>query len=134
MSRTWITAFALTVAMTGAAVASNHGKGNKHEDRNDAKHDRAEKGDHGRGDHDDRWEKRDGYELRSFGRNEGRPYGWSKGKKTGWRDCGLPPGQAKKYGCYTYVHSGRRYYYYHDDGGRLIVRRPIIISGTVVVR
>ena len=25
-----------------------------------------------------------------------RPYGWSKGRKTGWRGRGVPPGQAKK--------------------------------------
>lgn len=25
-----------------------------------------------------------------------RPYGWSQGRKTGWRGRGMPPGQAKK--------------------------------------
>ncbi len=30
----------------------------------------------------------------------GRPPGWDRGKKTGWGDCDLPPGQAKKYGCH----------------------------------
>jgi hypothetical protein len=34
-----------------------------------------------------------------------RPAGWSKGRKTGWGNCNLPPGQAKKNGgCNT----GRR--------------------------
>jgi len=32
-------------------------------------------------------------------RFDGRPYGWSRGRKTGWGHCNLPPGQAKKYGC-----------------------------------
>jgi hypothetical protein len=32
-------------------------------------------------------------------RAAGRPPGWSKGRKTGWGNCDLPPGQAKKYGC-----------------------------------
>jgi len=27
-----------------------------------------------------------------------RPAGWNKGKKTGWGNCNLPPGQAKKNG------------------------------------
>jgi hypothetical protein len=100
----------------------------KHADKHD--HDWKDKDDDDRG-----WEKHDRYEMRVFGRNDGYPRGWSKGRKTGWRDCGLPPGQAKKYGCYTYLHGGRRYYYYHDDGGRLIIRRPLIhISGDVVVR
>lgn len=31
--------------------------------------------------------------------NSGRPPGWSQGRKTGWRNCDVPPGQAKKYGC-----------------------------------
>lgn len=29
----------------------------------------------------------------------GRPQGWDRGRKRGWRGCDLPPGQAKKYGC-----------------------------------
>ncbi len=27
------------------------------------------------------------------------PPGWEKGRKTGWGDCDVPPGQAKKVGC-----------------------------------
>jgi hypothetical protein len=49
-----------------------------------------------------------------------------QGKKTGWGDCGLPPGQAKKYGCRAYTYEGRPYYYYQDNEGRFIVRRPTI--------
>jgi hypothetical protein len=26
-----------------------------------------------------------------------RPYGWSRGRKVGWRGAGMPPGQRKKY-------------------------------------
>ena len=29
-----------------------------------------------------------------------RPPGWSRGRKTGWGRCDLPPGLAKKYGCH----------------------------------
>lgn len=39
-----------------------------------------------------------------------RPPGWEHGRKAGWRGCDLPPGQAKKYGCYGargYVGNGR---------------------------
>ena len=75
---------------------------------------------------DDRWERRGDYEYRTYGQNEGAPPGWSKGKKTGWGNCGLPPGQAKKYGCQTYRYQGHDYYYYHDDAGRIVVRRPHI--------
>jgi hypothetical protein len=40
---------------------------------------------------------------RDLGRTRGlgdRPPGWGRGRKTGWGDCNLPPGQAKKYGCH----------------------------------
>ncbi len=72
---------------------------------------------------DDRWERRDGYEYRTYDRGA-RPTGWSKGKKTGWGDCGLPPGQAKKSGgCRTYVYQGHPHYYYKDEQGRYVIRR-----------
>jgi hypothetical protein len=96
-----------------------HGHGNKHFDRDD------------RG-----WEQRDGYEYRMYGDRNQLPPGWDHGNKTGWRDCGLPPGQAKKYGCRTYIYEGRRQYYYEDDAGRIFVRRPIIEvhAGVDIVR
>jgi hypothetical protein len=31
--------------------------------------------------------------------NNGRHNGWSQGRKTGWNNCDVPPGQAKKAGC-----------------------------------
>lgn len=97
-----------------------HQHGNKHVDRDD----------------DDRnWERREGYEYRTYGdRDDDRPPGWSRGKKTGWKDCGLPPGQAKKYGCRTYIYQGRPHYYYRDERGRIVVRRPILdVHGGVTV-
>lgn len=81
---------------------------------------------------DQAWERHDKYDVRIYGVEEGRPPGWSKGNKTGWHDCGLPPGQAKKYGCRTYVYEGRRYYYYHDNVGRIVVRRPRIDVHAVI--
>jgi len=83
---------------------------------------------------DQGWERRDGYEYRTYGDRDERPPGWSRGKKTGWGDCGLPPGQAKKYGCRSYSYRGRPHYYYRDEQGRIIVRRPIIEAhGGVVI-
>jgi hypothetical protein len=32
--------------------------------------------------------------------SQSHPAGWDKGKKTGWGDCDVPPGQAKKVGCH----------------------------------
>ena len=32
-------------------------------------------------------------------RTSARPSGWNRGRKTGWGNCDVPPGQAKKYGC-----------------------------------
>jgi len=34
------------------------------------------------------------------GTAQNHPPGWDKGKKTGWGDCDVPPGQAKKVGCH----------------------------------
>jgi hypothetical protein len=95
-----------------------HQHGNKHDDRDD----------------DHAWERRDGYEYRVYGDRDERPPGWGHGKKTGWGNCGLPPGQAKKYGCRTYVYEGRPHYYFQDEGGRIIVRRPIVeVHGSVTI-
>ena len=112
-----------TLGLGAPVLRADHGdKGNGHKHGNKA-HD----------DDDQGWERRDGYEYRSYGDDQ-RPPGWSRGKKTGWGNCGLPPGQAKKYGCQTYLYQGRPHYYYQDEVGRIIVRRPIIeVNGSVVI-
>ena len=124
MSKHLMTVLAVVAALslgTPALMADHGDKEHKHQ--------------HGNKHFDDEnqgWERRDGYEYRSYGDRDDRPPGWSRGKKTGWGNCGLPPGQAKKYGCQTYVYQGRPYYYYQDDGGRIIVRRPIIeVHGSI---
>ncbi len=111
--------FVLTAALALGAATGMSAQGKGHE--NGKSHPHASKA----GD-DDRWERRGDYEYRTYDRNEGQPPGWSKGKKTGWGNCDLPPGQAKKYGCRSYVYGGRTHYYYRDDQGRIIVRRPVI--------
>ena len=105
---------------------------------------RADQDDHGHGHgnghgnkhhgEDRDWEARQGYEYRTYYGPGHYPPGWSKGKKTGWGNCGMPPGQAKKYGCHTYVYEGRPYYYYQDEGGQIFVRRPVIsVQGSVTI-
>ena len=120
MSKNWLAVLALAGCLTLAAPAAladhpqgkGKGKGNPHADKH------FDEGDHG-------WERRGDYEYRVYDR-DARPPGWSHGKKTGWGNCGLPPGQAKKYGCRSYVVEGHPYYYYQDEVGRIIVRRPVI--------
>lgn len=98
----------------GNGHGKGHGKGNPHQQQEDV-----------------RWERRGNYEYHVFDADQAPP-GWSHGKKTGWGNCGLPPGQAKKYGCQTYTYQGHPYYYYHDDAGRIVVRRPSIhIEGSI---
>lgn len=124
MSARWITILALAGALAWGmpAIAQDHGHGhdkghgNPHGDKGKDKGDKDEDG---------RWETRGGYQYRTYGPNEGTPPGWSKGKKTGWGNCGMPPGQAKKYGCRSYVYNGRTHYYYRDEQGRILVRRPV---------
>lgn len=111
-------ALALTTPALQADQGNGHknGHGNKHSDDGD----------------DQGWQRREGYEYRAYSDKDARPPGWSRGKKTGWGNCGLPPGQAKKYGCYTYIYQGRPHYYYQDEQGQIIVRRPIIdIHGSI---
>jgi hypothetical protein len=110
-----LAAFAFATPSLMAKHDKDKGHGNPHESRDD------------RG-----WDRRDGYEYHEYRDSDDRPPGWSRGKKTGWGNCGLPPGQAKKYGCRTYTYQGRPHYYYQDDGGRIIVRRPIVeVHGSV---
>lgn len=94
---------------------------NKDKDKDKRDKDRDEANDRG-------WERRDRFEYRVYQDRNTQPPGWSKGKKTGWGSCGVPPGQAKKGECWTYQHQGRRYYYYRDEQGRLVVRRPAALN------
>lgn len=57
-------------------------------------------------DYDD-YRRRDRDDFFRFAR-DGRPYGWTRGRKTGWGDCDLPPGLAKKYGCRSSFFGRRR--------------------------
>ena len=117
MSKRMLAILGLLAALSlgTSALMADHGKKDKHQQGN--KQDR---------DDDRGWDRRDGYEYRVYGDRNNRPPGWSHGKKTGWGNCGLPPGQAKKDGCRTYLYQRRPHYYYQDEGGRIIVRRPII--------
>ena len=127
MSKHWLAGLALIAALglfMPALIAQNgqsHGNGNPHASNN---HQNSEQG----------WEERDGYQYHSYTNPNERPTGWSHGTKTGWGNCGMPPGQAKKYGCRTYVYQGRPHYYYQDNHGVIIVRRPsIVVQGAVVI-
>ena len=132
MKQRYFWALILGVALAGSAAAqgnsgkgngngNGHGKGNPHNAQRDD--DDNDRGDH---DRDERnWQSRNGWEYRTYDRGQ-TPPGWSKGKKTGWGNCNLPPGQAKKYGCNQYRYQGRDYYWYKDDGGRIVIRRPSI--------
>jgi hypothetical protein len=60
--------------------------------------------------------------------------GMESWKKTGWGNCGLAPGQAKKYGCRSYTYQRIPHYYYQDEQGQIIVRRPLIeVHGSIDV-
>ena len=125
MSKQVLTILALSAVLgfRAPALLADHGDqghknghGDKHSDDED----------------DQGWQHRDGYEYRTYAGRDSRPPGWTRGKKTGWKDCGLPPDQAKKYGCYVYTYEGRPHYYYQDEEEQIIVRRPIIeIHGSV---
>ena len=136
MSRRWLSLLALIAAFAifVPALHADHGHGRDKDNgrgnhgRKDFRHDdHGRDHDHGRAMRDDGpWEHRGHYEYRSYDR-DGRPPGWMRGRKVSWNYCGLPPGQARKYGCWSYLYQGRRYYYYHDDDDRIVIRRPTVI-------
>ncbi len=121
----WTMALALTLSVgmwAKSPQGNSHGKGKGNPHSQAAQnHDRDDDRDDDRGN----WERRGGWEYRTYDKDR-TPPGWSKGKKTGWGNCDLPPGQAKKYGCNKYRYEGRDHYWYRDDGGRIVVRRPVI--------
>ena len=87
-----LTAGLCTALLPAVALAKDHGKGHDRDDDDRKRfthHDNDRDKDHDR-DHD---------KDRDHDRDK-RPPGWSKGKKTGWGNCNLPPGQAKKQGCH----------------------------------
>ena len=104
-----LASFALcAVMLTGAAFAQGrgHARGNMSNQTWRANGDRDTWNRDWRGDRD-RW---------TFG-NDQRPRGWSKGNKTGWGNCDVPPGQAKKMGCnsaFSDYGRTRRNYRDHD--------------------
>jgi len=129
MTKTILAAVALAVGMSLAAAPSAHAQGNSdHHKQNGNSHGNGNGhgNPHNNQAANDGWDQRDGWDYRTYGPQDGRPPGWSKGKKTGWGNCGMPPGQAKKYGCNTYSYQGRNYYYYEDPAGQIYVRRPSI--------
>jgi hypothetical protein len=72
-------------ASNASARDKDHGNGNGRDKHADHDKDRDHNG--------DRDKDRDSHGPSS------RPAGWDKGKKTGWGNCDVPPGQAKKVGC-----------------------------------
>jgi len=133
MNRRWLVVFTLIAALAVATPGLyGQGKGKGKQSGQGATQDKGKDKDKGwdkdkdkdkdKG-RDEKWESRGGFEYRTYGDRDSRPPGWSKGQKTGWGNCDVPPGQAKKGACRTYSHQGRRYYYYYDDQGRMVVRR-----------
>jgi len=74
---------------------AGHGNNDKHEKSEKWKDKDRDKNK----DHKKDWGKRDHDREHGRATGEGRPPGWDKGKKTGWGNCDVPPGQAKKQGC-----------------------------------
>ena len=138
MSKRLFATFCLAIPLlfSAPALMADNGHGNGNGQGNGNGHGNGNGNGHGNKHHDNDqgWEKKDKYEYRTYAVSGPHPPGWSQGKKTGWGNCGMPPGQAKKYGCRTYTYEGRPYYYYQNEGGQIIVRRPIIsIQGGVTI-
>jgi hypothetical protein len=126
-----VIASALALALVPSpAFAKDHGH-EKH-DKKEAKHhdgdhdrDHREKKDHDRDDHD-----RKNYREheRRVSHDSRRPPGWDKGKKTGWGDCDVPPGQAKKVGCHPDHDRGVTRTHHHERERHERDRRPVMAA------
>ncbi|HLI62003.1 MAG TPA: hypothetical protein VKV05_01295 [Terriglobales bacterium] len=114
---------AIALGLSVPAALAQHGDQGEHGNPHQAENDHQHGNPHARG--EPGWERRGNYEYSSYGPGNVPP-GWSRGKKTGWGNCGMPPGQAKKYGCRTYTYQGRSYYYYQNEAGQIMVRRPVV--------
>lgn len=120
--------FVACIALLGTTAlaqgkGNGKGRGNDHHAQGMSKH---EDHDNQRAERGNVWERHDKYEVRTYREHDGMPPGWSRGKKVGWGDCGVPPGHAKKGECRSYIYEGRRYYYYRTELGHIVVRRPIV--------
>ncbi len=93
---------------TGYAFARDHGHGYyrghqvrvEHHERNEWKHhdrDSRRDNDAWRRHEHERWERT--HEHQKWNADH-RPPGWDHGRKTGWGNCNVAPGHAKKEGCY----------------------------------
>jgi hypothetical protein len=63
----------------------------------------------------------------AMAQGHGRPPGWDHGRKAGWGNCDLPPGLAKKRGCYPTRY--RRVRYPAERGSFVVVRVPVDYRG-----
>ena len=139
----WATAICLAL-MPAPALAFGHGHRDGDHDRDDHKvrdrdrdHDRDRDRDKDRDrdgdkDRDHRREVR-GHNFRDHDGDRDDHPGWNKGKKKGWGNCDLPPGQAKKHGCDS-DDRGVRHRRHDGDHDRDDVRRASVHHPAPVVR
>ena len=82
----YILVIVLSLCVSLTANAKSHkDKGKPHKSHSDSVQQHLEDKDH----------KNHGYKNKKH-KQKDRPYGWDQGKKTGWGDDDVPPGQAKK--------------------------------------
>jgi hypothetical protein len=104
-------AVAVCLALSGTALAkgdhgnkshgnSGHGNTMAADRGHGHDHDADDNDDHGHGHGKNKNKDKDHHTSGTAGPSN-RPPGWDKGKKTGWGDCDLPPGLAKKQGCHS---------------------------------
>jgi hypothetical protein len=116
----------LSLALSGYGFAKDHGGKGRDHDRDDVRH-------HDRDRHGDR--DRDDRRIIISRHHTSRPPGWDHGRKVGWGNCNMPPGQAKKAGCHSTVHHHHTVVVRHDrDRDRDRRRRHTVASHTLPPR
>ena len=89
MHKRFLTALVVVALSTSSGFAKGKPSGERgHDAKQHHEHDRDDHQGHDRDSHHE-------HDKQA----KARPAGWDKGKKTGWGNCDVPPGQAKKSGC-----------------------------------
>lgn len=126
MKKTVIVSALALALVSSPAFAKSHDHEKDHEKKESKHFDR----DHGDREHHERHDRYDHHREheRHVSHESRRPPGWNKGKKTGWGDCDVPPGQAKKVGCHP-DHDGRVARTHHHERERHHHdRRPVEVA------
>lgn len=128
--RTMVVLLVCLVISAGYALAKDHGREwREHERREAFRRDMRDRRAHWQHEREyrreadrrrierERWERARWQREHRYRGDDHRPAGWDRGRKTGWGDRDVPPGQAKKMGYFHRDYDGRHNDWQRTPGG-----------------